>query len=132
LQLTARNRVYLLAFAALFCWFFSAMVGVTSLQSQNLQDLLLRAIVVGLGGWCGWGLLKGKRQVILFTIGLCCYAVFGSLFWLYSSTLMPLYFGHEVKFGLYDCLAFFYIIGGGIVVWFLLHRDTRQWLKNQN
>ena len=113
-------------FAVMFCWFFSVMVGLTTLQSQSPLEILLKGIVVGIGGWCGWGMLKRKLQVILFTIGLCFYAIFGSLVWLYYSSLLPLVYGQKLSHGFYDFLAVLYIIGGCIVVWFLLHRDTRR------
>ncbi|MCI0507450.1 MAG: hypothetical protein L0Z73_15255, partial [Gammaproteobacteria bacterium] len=79
MELTNRKRVYLAIFATVFCWFFSLMVGLTGLQSQSFADMVLKGVVLGIGGWCGWGLLKRRRQVILFTIGLCFYAIFGSV-----------------------------------------------------
>ncbi len=130
MELTNRKRVYLAIFATVFCWFFSLMVGLTGLQSQSFADMVLKGVVLGIGGWCGWGLLKRRRQVILFTIGLCFYAIFGSVAWLYTSTATPLFYGQETSFGWYDFLAVLYIVAGGIVVWFLLRRDTRQWFKD--
>jgi hypothetical protein len=106
------------------------MVGLTGLKSQSVADMVLKGVVLGVGGWCGWGLLKRRRQVILFAIGLCFYAIFGSVSWLYSSTLTPLFYGQETSFGWYDFLAVLYIVAGGIVAWFLLRRDTRQWFKD--
>ena len=132
MQLKGKTHVWLLLFSVIFCWFFSVMVGLTTLQSQNPVELILKGIVVGIGGWCGWGMLKHRRQVILFTVGLCFYAIFGSLVWLYYSSLLPLVYGEQPELGYYDYLAALYIVGGGIVVWFLLHRDTKQFFKGSD
>lgn len=132
MQLTGKKYLCLLMFSVAFCWFFSLMVGVTSWQSQNATEIFLKGIVVGIGGWCGWGLLKHRQQVILFAIGLCFYAVFGSLVWLYYSTLLPLVYGQELNPGFYDYLAVLYIVCGSIVVWFLLQRDTRRYFKEDS
>ncbi|WP_455221437.1 hypothetical protein [Kaarinaea lacus] len=128
--LTHKKYLFYLLFSAIFCWFFSVMVGLTTLQSQNPIEIFLKGIVVGIGGWCGWGIIRRRRQVVLFAVGLCFYAIFGSLVWLYHSILLPLMYGQETRLGLYDYLAIIYIIGGAIVVWFLLHRDNRRFFKD--
>lgn len=131
MQLKGKKHVWLLLFSVLFCWFFSVMVGLTTLQSQNPTEIVLKGIVVGIGGWCGWGMLMHRHQVVLFTIGLCFYAIFGSMVWLYYSSLLPLIYGQGLELGYYDYLAVVYIICGAIVVWFLLHRDTKHFFKDR-
>ena len=122
--------IYYFRFVVLFCWFFSVMVGLTTLQSQNKVEIILKGVVVGIGAWCGWGVLKRKRQVILFTIGLCFYALFGSLVWLYYSTLLPKFYGQEIDLGLYDYLAVVYIICAGLVLKLLTSENTRRYFTN--
>jgi len=108
------------------------MVGLTTFQSENPIEILLKGIIVGIGGWCGWGILRRKRQAILLSVGLCFYAIFGSLVWLYHSIFLPLAYGYETETGLYDYLAILYVLGGAVVAWFLLHRDNRRFFHDGN
>jgi len=130
--LTHKKLVYLWLFSAIFCWFFAIMVGLTTFQSENPIEILLKGIIVGIGGWCGWGILRRKRQAILLSVGLCFYAIFGSLVWLYHSIFLPLAYGYETETGLYDYLAILYVLGGAVVAWFLLHRDNRRFFHDGN
>lgn len=119
---------YLLLLSVLFCWFFSIMVSYTALRSAGQLEIILKAVITGLGIWCGFGLLKRKGQVLWFAVALCLYAVLGSLFWLYSSVFVPILAGQSVDYGLYDFLGVLYILWGSLVIWFLLHERTRQYL----
>lgn len=119
---------YLLLLSVLFCWFFSIMISYTALRSAGQLEIILKAVITGLGIWCGFGLLKRKGQVLWFAVALCLYAVLGSLFWLYSSVFVPILAGQSVDYGLYDFLGVLYILWGSLVIWFLLHERTRQYL----
>ncbi len=123
-----RITVYSLRLTVLFCWFFSIMVGLTALQSHNTVEIVLKGAVVGVGAWCGWGILNRRSQVILYTVGLCFYALFGSLVWLYHSTFLPIFYGQVLEFGLYDYLAFIYIICASLVIKFLLSKKAKRYL----
>ena len=126
LQLPAKTPMYFLRFAAMFCWFFSVMVGLTTLQSQNTIEIILKGIVVGVGAWCGWGLLNRRSQAILFTLGLCFYALFGSLVWLYYSLLIPYIYEKSIVFGVYEYLAFIYIFCAGVIIKVLLNKNVKR------
>ena len=106
------------------------MVGLTALQSQNTVEIVLKGVVVGIGAWCGWGILNRRPQVILFTIGLCFYALFGSLVWLYYSTFLPIYYGQDIELSLYDHLAFVYIVCAGAVIKLLLGNNAKRYFIN--
>jgi len=127
MQLGDKLTGYYLKFAVLFCWFFSLMVGLTTFESQNPVEIVLKGVVVGIGGWCGWGILRRRRQVILFTVGLCFYALFGSFVWLYYSLLIPYYYGQNMEIGLYEYLAFIYIFCAGTVIKLLLGKNAKQY-----
>ena len=118
--------IYGLRFSILFCWFFSFMVAITTLGSQNISEILLKGVVVGVGAWCGWGILKRRRHVILFSIGLCFYALFGSAVWLYYSTIIPLMYGQQIVIGWYDGLAMFYIVCGAIIIKLLTNESVKR------
>ena len=117
-------------FSVLFCWFFSVMVGYTSLESGNPVEIVMKGIIAGLGIWCGFGLLKKKGQVLWFAVALCLYAICGSLLWLYKAVFLPLYHSEPVSYGLYEFLGIVYIVCGTIVIWFLLHKRTRDYLRS--
>ena len=119
----------MLGFSVLFCWFFSVMVGYTSLDSNDVIEIVLKGVVVGVGVWCGLGLLKRKGQVLWFAVALCLYAIYGSLAWLYNSLLLPIIYGQEFVVGPYEYLGFLYVVSGSFVVWFLLNERTRLLLK---
>jgi len=106
------------------------MVGLTTLQSQNPVEIVLKGFVVGIGAWCGWGILKRRRQVILFTVGLCFYALFGSMVWLYYSLLIPYFYGQDLELGIYEYLAFVYIFCAGGIIKLLLGKNIKQYLIN--
>ncbi len=125
-----RKHNYLLLFSVFFCWFFAVMISYTSLGSPDKLEVILKAIITGLGLWCGFGLLKRKGHVLWFAVALCLYAICGSFFWLYGSVVIPLFYGQAVTYGLYDFLGVFYIVCGSIVIWFLLHERTRKFLEN--
>jgi hypothetical protein len=128
-MLPAKKFNLMLSFSILFCWFFSVMVGYTSLDSNDVKEIVLKGVVVGVGFWCGMGLLKRKGQVLWFTVSLCLYAIYGSLAWLYDSLLVPLMYGREIIIGPYEYLGFLYIVSGSLVIWFLLNERTRLYLK---
>lgn len=130
MQWADKLLIYYLRFAVLFCWFFSVMVGLTTLQSQNTVEIILKGVVVGVGAWCGWGVLNRRRQVILFTIGLCFYALFGSLVWLYYSIFLPMFYEQDVELGFYDYLAFVYIICAGLIIKLMLSKNTKRYFIN--
>jgi hypothetical protein len=127
LRLAAKISVYFLRFAAMFCWFFSVMVGLTTLQSQNTIEIILKGIVVGVGAWCGWGLLNRRSQAILYALGLCFYALFGSLVWIYYSLLIPYIYEQNIAFGVYEYLAFIYIFCAGVIIKFLLGKNVKRY-----
>lgn len=120
----------LLGFSVLFCWFFSVMVAYTSLESGDPVQIVLKGMIAGLGIWCGAGLLKKNSQVLWFAVGLCLYAVCGSLLWLARTVFLPLYHGEQVVYTFYDFLGLVYIVCGSFVLWFLLHERTRAYLKS--
>lgn len=130
MQRVDKITVYSLRLTVLFCWFFSSMVGLTALQSQHTLEIVLKGVVVGIGAWCGWGILNRRSQVILFTIGLCFYALFGSLVWLYYSTLLPTVYGQDIELSLYDYLAFVYIVCAGAIIKFLFSKNARRYFIN--
>ena len=106
------------------------MVGLTVLQSQNSVEIVLKGVVVGIGAWCGWGILNRRSQAILLTVGLCFYALFGSLVWLYYSTFLPIFYGQDLEFGLYDYLAFVYIVCAGAILKFLSSKNAKRYFIN--
>ena len=105
------------------------MVGRTTLQAQSQVEVVLKGVIVGIAIWCGLGLLKRKRHVMWFAIGLCFYAIYGSLVWLYYALLMPLVYGQNYSFGLYEYLSFIYLVCGTIIIWFLLRKESREKLN---
>jgi len=128
--LKVKKTNYLLLLSVFFCWFFSVMISFTALGSPDKLEVILKAVITGLGIWCGFGLLKRNGQVLWFTVALCLYAILGSMFWLYQSVVMPLISGKLVYYGIYDFLGALYIVWGSLVIWFLLHERTRQYLDN--
>ena len=106
------------------------MISYTALSSPISFSVIVKAIITGLGVWCGFGLLKRKKQVLWFAVALCLYAVCGSLLWLYESLALPLINGLQVVVGGYDILALTYIACGSIVIWFLLHERTRHYFES--
>ena len=129
-ELKTRKHNYLLLFSVFFCWFFAVMISYTSLGSPDRLEVVLKAVITGLGLWCGLGLLKRRGQVLWFAVALCLYAVLGSFFWLYNSIAVPLFNGQVVSYGFYDFLGVLYILCGSLVIWFLLHERTRGYLDN--
>jgi len=128
MRLSPRFINVLLGFSTIFCWFFALMLARTTLQSQSNVEIVLKGVLVGMGIWCGLGLLKRRSQVLWFAIALCIYAIYGSLVWLYYSLLLPAIYSQPLTFGLYEYLSFLYIVGGSIVIWFLLCKQTRDYL----
>lgn len=129
--LKVKKTNYLLLGSVLFCWFFSVMISYTSLGSPDKMEVFLKAVITGLGIWCGFGLLKRKGQVLWFAVALCLYAILGSLFWLYKSVIVPYLAGQAINYGVYDFLGVLYVLWGSLVIWFLLHERTRQYLDNE-
>lgn len=125
----ARKYNSLLLFSVFFCWFFSVMISYTALDSPVSAAVILKAIITGLGIWCGFGILRRKKEVLWFAVAICLYAVSGSLLWLHGTVLLPLINGDDISFGVYDLLAIGYIFGGAIVIWFLLHERTRTYFE---
>ena len=128
-MLSDKTFTYLLKFSVVFCWIFALMVGRTTLQAQSQVEVVLKGVIVGIAIWCGLGLLKRKRHVMWFAIGLCFYAIYGSLVWLYYALLMPLVYGQNYSFGLYEYLSFIYLVCGTIIIWFLLRKESREKLN---
>ncbi|MGD8567496.1 MAG: hypothetical protein PVJ39_05390 [Gammaproteobacteria bacterium] len=115
----------LLIFSVVFCWFFALMVMRTTLHAQSQVEMVMKGVIVGIGIWSGLGLLQRKQHVMWFAIGLCFYAIYGSLVWLYYTLVLPLYYGQDYSVGLYGILSFVYIISGSIIIWFLLQKESR-------
>ena len=118
-----------LLFSVLFCWFFSIMISYTAVGSSDTLAVVLKAIITGIGLWCGFGLLKRRPEVLWFAVALCLYAVCGSFFWLYESLLQPYINGQHISFSFYDLLGILYVVCGSIVIWFLLHERTRRYIQ---
>lgn len=106
------------------------MVGRTTLHAQSRVELILKGVIVGVGVWCGLGLLRRKRHVMWFAVGLCFYAIYGSLVWLHYALLLPLVYGQNYSIGWYEYLSFIYLLCGSVVIWFLLRKDSREKLNN--
>ncbi|MGD8639290.1 MAG: hypothetical protein PVG89_01605 [Gammaproteobacteria bacterium] len=128
-MLTNKTFYYLLRFSAIFCWFFALMIARTTLQAQSQTQVVLKGMIVGIGIWSGLALLQRKRHVMYFVLGLCFYAIYGSLVWLYTNLVLPLYYGQNYSIELYEVLSFIYIGCGSVIIWFLLQRESRDRLN---
>jgi hypothetical protein len=128
---TAQFKV-LMACSVVFCWIFTFAIAYTTLRSQDQLEIIFKGALAGVGIWCGMGLLKRKIEVLWVTIAMCLYAIYGSMFWLVGSYLLPFYNRQAMSFGIGEILtlifAVLFVVYGISVVWFLLLRQTRQYL----